>query len=132
MPARASTGTSSRGRLLIADDNADVLVTTEALLKLMGFEVATAHDGHRAVELAASFQPDMVLLDIGMPGMDGFEACRRILQQPWSTNCCLVALTGWGQDGDREKSAAAGFHHHLVKPVDPKALRKLLGGEFAG
>jgi CheY-like chemotaxis protein len=92
----------------------------------MGFEVATAHDGLQAVEVANAFHPAVILLDIGMPGLNGYEACRRIHQEPWSSASTFIALTGWGKDEDRERSRAAGFDHHLVKPVDPVALKTLL------
>jgi len=122
----ATAGEPSRGRVMIADDNSDAAVTAQIFLELMGFEVATARDGVQAVELANAFHPSVILLDIGMPGLNGYEACRRIHQQPWSAESTFIALTGWGKDEDREKSRAAGFDHHLVKPVDPAALEHLL------
>jgi len=122
----------SRGRVLIADDNVDAAVTSQIFLELMGFEVATAHDGLCAVELAATFQPDAVMLDIGMPGLNGFDACRHIRQQPGSEGRIFIALTGWGQEEDRQKSKDAGFDHHLVKPVDPSALARLLNELMEG
>jgi CheY-like chemotaxis protein len=79
-----------------------------------------------ALEVAAGFQPDVVLLDIGMPRMNGYEAARAIRRQPWGRSATLIALTGWGQPQDRQRSQEAGFNHHLVKPVDPDALLKLL------
>jgi CheY-like chemotaxis protein len=111
---------------MIADDNSDAAVTAQILLELMGFEVATAHDGLQAVDVANAFHPAVILLDIGMPGLNGYEAYRRIHQQPWSAKSTFIALTGWGKDEDREKSLDAGFDHHLVKPVDPAALEHLL------
>ncbi|MGH8512784.1 MAG: response regulator, partial [Gammaproteobacteria bacterium] len=91
-----------------------------------------AYDGLEAVEAAATFKPDVVLLDIGLPKMNGFEAARKIREQPWSKKMVLVALTGWGQDNDRQKSKEAGFDGHLVKPVDHAALTKLLAELGAG
>jgi PAS domain S-box-containing protein len=120
--ARART----RNRVMIADDNQDAAATLRIFVELMGFKVATADDGIQAVELAATFQPDVILMDIGMPGLNGYDACRRIRQQPWSGNTVFIALTGWGQNQDRQRSKAAGFAHHLVKPVDPARLRELL------
>lgn len=122
----AGPGSPSRGRVMIADDNSDAAVTAQIFLELMGFEVATAHDGLQAVDVANAFRPSVILLDIGMPGLNGYEACRRIHQQPWSAESTFIALTGWGKEEDREKSRAAGFDHHLVKPVDPATLENLL------
>ena len=96
------------------------------LLKLTGHETHTAHDGLEAVEAAATFRPDVVLLDIGLPKLNGYEAARRIREQPWGKDMVLVALTGWGQEEDRQRSREAGFDAHMVKPVDPAALTKLL------
>jgi CheY-like chemotaxis protein len=89
-------------------------------------EIQTAHDGLEAVEVAATFRPEVVLLDIGLPKLSGHDACRRIRQQSWGKNMVLVALTGWGQDEDRRQSKDAGFDHHMVKPVDFAALLSLL------
>ena len=98
------------------------------MLKIMGNEVRTANDGLQAVEAAAAFRPDVILLDIGMPKLNGYEACRRIREQPWGEKAVLIALTGWGQEEDKRRSQEAGFDHHMVKPVDPAALEKLLAG----
>jgi CheY-like chemotaxis protein len=96
------------------------------LLQMMGHETRTAHDGLAAVELAELFEPDVVLLDIGMPKLDGYEAVRRIASRGWASSTLLVALTGWGQEADRERAKAAGFHVHLTKPVEPDVLRDVL------
>lgn len=112
-------------RILVADDNVDSAASLALMLKIMGHEVRTANDGLQAVEVAAAFRPDVILLDIGMPNLNGYEACRRIREGP-GEGAVLVALTGWGQDEDRRRSREAGFDHHLVKPVDPVALAKLL------
>lgn len=93
---------------------------------MLGAEVALAHSGHAALDGVNSFRPDVVLLDIGMPGMDGYEVARRIRANPNHRQISLIALTGWGQDEDRQRSAAAGFNHHLVKPADIDQLRQLL------
>ena len=119
---------SQRCRILVADDNADAATTLSMLLTVMGNEVRTANDGLQAVNVATEFRPDVILLDIGMPKLNGYEACRRIRQEPWAENTVLIALTGWGQEDDRRQSRDSGFHHHLVKPVDPAALNKLLIG----
>jgi len=113
-------------RILVVDDNRDSATTMAMLLKLIGNETSTAYDGLEAVEAAAAFRPDVVLLDIGLPKLNGYEAARRIRAQPWGKEMVLVALTGWGQDEDRLKSTAAGFNGHMVKPVDFAALIKLL------
>ena len=98
------------------------------MLKLMGNETHTAHDGLAAVAAAEEFRPDVILLDIGLPKLNGYDACRRIREQPWSKGTVIVALTGWGQEEDRRRSQEAGFDHHLVKPVDVNDLSKLLAG----
>jgi CheY-like chemotaxis protein len=113
-------------RILVADDNVDSAESLGQLLELLGNEVRTANDGMEALDVAGTFRPDVVLLDIGMPRLNGHEACRRIREQPWGKNAILVAMTGWGQDEDKRRSQETGFDHHLVKPVDPGALRKLL------
>ena len=113
-------------RILVADDNLDSAESLGQLLELMGNEVVTVNDGLQAVDLAATFRPDVILLDIGMPKLNGFDTCRRIRQQPWSENTVVIALTGWGTDEDRRRSEEAGFDHHLVKPVDFSALETLL------
>ena len=96
------------------------------LLKYTGNETNTAYDGLEAVEAAAKFQPEVVLLDIGLPMLNGYEVARKIREQPWGQKMVLVALTGWGQEEDRQKSKEAGFNSHLVKPVELSVLMKLL------
>ena len=113
-------------KVLVADDNEDSAMTLSMILKILGSEVRTANDGMEAVEVATAFRPDVILLDIGMPRLNGYEACRRIREQPWGEKIVLVALTGWGQDEDKRRSQEAGFTHHIVKPVDPDVLKKLL------
>ncbi|HUP24066.1 MAG TPA: PAS domain S-box protein [Thermoanaerobaculia bacterium] len=113
-------------RVLIADDNPDAVDALATLLQLAGHQVATAHDGREALEVAVSFLPDVVMLDIGMPGMNGYEAARLIREEPWSHDVVLVAITGWGQEGDKQQAREAGFDHHLTKPVDMAGLETLL------
>src|SRR5688572_18534629 len=113
-------------RILLADDNRDALDSLATLLQCDGHEVHTAADGAEALEVAAGCQPDIVLLDIGMPKLDGYEVARRIREQPWGKSAVLIALTGWGQDEDRRRSREVGFDSHLVKPLDPDALSLLL------
>ena len=98
------------------------------LLRLKGNDIRTAYDGLEAVEAAETFRPALVLLDIGLPKLNGYDVARRIRQQPWGRDVILIALTGWGQDEDRRLSQEAGFNFHIVKPVDFTALEKLLGG----
>jgi PAS domain S-box-containing protein len=116
----------TKHRVLIADDNRDSADSLALLLKILGNEVGTAYDGEQAVEAAAALRPEVVVLDLGMPKLDGYEACRRIREQPWGQGMFLIALTGWGQEEDRQRTAEAGFNQHMVKPVDPDALMKLL------
>ena len=115
-------------RILVVDDNRDAAESLAMLLKMMGNNIHTAHDGEEAVTAAREFQPNVVLCDIGLPKLNGYEACRQMKAQAWDKNMILIAVTGWGQDDDRRKSEAAGFDHHMVKPVDPQALMKLLAG----
>jgi CheY-like chemotaxis protein/anti-sigma regulatory factor (Ser/Thr protein kinase) len=121
-----------RRRILVADDNVDSAASLAMMLEFMGNEVRTAHDGVEAVEAAAAFRPDVILLDIGMPRLNGYDACRRIREQPWGRGIAIAALTGWGQEEDKRQSREAGFNHHLVKPVEPAALEKLLVSVQAG
>ena len=118
-------------RLLVVDDNADVALSLAVLLRLYGHEVQVAHDGRSALQLAAAFRPDLVFLDIGMPGMDGYEVARRLRRTPGLEKVVLAALTGWGQQEDRRRTAEAGFDYHLVKPPEPKVLERLLS-ELSG
>jgi PAS domain S-box-containing protein len=124
-PTGDSLGTAPR-RVLIVDDNVDAATSLAMLLKVAGHETYTAHDGIAAVEQAEKQHPDFVLLDIGLPRLNGHEACRRIREHAWGKDMKLVALTGWGQEEDRQKSVEAGFDAHMVKPVDFAALSTLL------
>jgi signal transduction histidine kinase len=119
-------GKKSGHRILLADDNRDALDSLATLLQCDGHEVHTAGDGAEALEVAAQCRPDVVLLDIGMPKLDGYEVARRIRAEPWGKATVLIALTGWGQDEDRRRSREVGFDSHLVKPLDPDALSNLL------
>ena len=118
---------AARHRVLVVDDNLDGAESMTFLLDALGQEVSTAHDGEQALEQIASFRPDVVLLDIGLPRLNGYDVARRIRQMPGSAKIVLVALTGWGRDEDRQQSREAGFDHHWVKPVDLSVLRELLG-----
>jgi signal transduction histidine kinase len=118
----------SGSRILVVDDNKDSADSLGMLLRLKGNEIRTAHDGLEAIQIAEMFHPELVLLDIGLPEMNGYDVARRIRQQPWGRDMMLVALTGWGQDEDRRRSQEAGFNFHVVKPVELAVLEKLLDG----
>jgi len=124
----ASTASQARYRILVADDNHDAVESMGMMLRLMGNEVRTVRDGVQAVEEAAGFRPDMVLLDIGMPRLNGYDAARRIREQRWGSEMILVALTGWGQEEDKRRATEAGFDLHFTKPVSPADLEKLMAG----
>ena len=113
-------------RVLVADDLRDSADSLALLIELMGHAVEIAYDGEEALRTAERFRPDIVLLDLGMPKLDGFEVSRRIRAAPWGASVRLVAQSGWGQDEDRRRTAEAGFDHHLVKPIDPTALEVLM------
>ncbi len=119
-PERASA------RILIVDDNRDGAQGLALLLDLEGHDVRTAADGLEALEIAEKFRPNVVLLDIGMPGIDGYETARRLRATPWGQSVVLCAQTGWGQEDDKRRARAAGFDRHLVKPVDPEELNRIL------
>jgi CheY-like chemotaxis protein len=113
--------------VLIVDDNEDAAMMLAELLELVGFEVKTAHDGPSALATLHTFEPETAVLDIGLPVMDGFEVARRIRAHSSLGRIQIVALTGYGQADDHARSAAAGFDHHLTKPVDVSRLVELLG-----
>jgi CheY-like chemotaxis protein len=113
-------------RILVADDNRDVADTIATILRWKGNNVQMVHDGEEALAVATEFQPDVALLDLGMPKINGYDACRRLREQPWGRKLIIIALTGWGRDEDRQRTRDAGFDHHLVKPVRPAALIKLI------
>ena len=115
-----------RRRILVVDDNHDAAASLALMLTVMGNETQTAHDGLEALEAAQAFRPDVVLLDIGMPKLNGYEVCCHIRQQAWGKGMTLFALTGWGQEEDQRRSLEAGFDAHLVKPVLPATLENLL------
>ena len=112
--------------VLIVDDNRDSADSLAMLMEITGNKTYMAHDGVEAVEAVEKYRPEVVLLDIGLPGMDGHEVCRRVREQPWGKDIIVIALTGWGQEDDRRKSEEAGFNGHLVKPVDYDELLELL------
>jgi CheY-like chemotaxis protein len=114
-------------RILLADDNRDAAESLALILRLEGHEVVLAYDGNAALLAWAERKPDIALLDIGMPKTNGLEVARQIRATPDGKNVLLIAITGWAQDSDKEQSRAAGFDHHLTKPIEPEALISLLG-----
>ena len=112
----------------MVDDNRDSADSLSTMLRLLGHEVAVAYEGLEAVEAAPAFRPDVALLDLGMPRLNGYDTARRIRQQRGCEGMVLVALTGWGQEEDKRRSREAGFDAHLIKPVDLAALGELLKG----
>jgi PAS domain S-box-containing protein len=130
-PDRAEPSASSaRGRILVADDNRDAADTLAMLLEIGGFEVLVAHTGEQALAKAGESNPDAVILDIGMPDMTGYEVARRIRAEPWGKSVFLLAVTGWGQEEDKERAMAAGFDQHMTKPVDPDSVEQRLRAFF--
>jgi PAS domain S-box-containing protein len=125
-PAPSLVAAPSPRRVLVVDDNRDSVETLGRMLGMLGYETRTAGDGLEALGIAAEFHPELMLLDLGMPKMDGYEVARRVRTQIWGKNTVLVAITGWGQEQDRQRTAEAGFEQHLVKPVEMGALSKLL------
>lgn len=120
--------TPRRFRILVVDDNYDSALSLAMMLSIMGHETRTAHDGESAVETAEAFLPEVVLLDIGLPKLNGYEVAQRIRERPWGASMFLIAVTGWGQDEDRQRSSEVGLNVHMVKPVEPSELEKLLAG----
>ena len=119
-------GTPQRFKILVVDDNHDSALSLAMMLSIMGHETRTAHDGESAVISAEAFLPDVVLLDIGLPKLNGYEVAQRIRENAWGKSMFLIAVTGWGQDEDRQRSSEVGLNLHMVKPVEPSVLEKLL------
>jgi signal transduction histidine kinase/ActR/RegA family two-component response regulator len=118
-------------RVLVVDDNTDNAELLKILLEEEGHETFMAHDGVEGLAAAERLRPDVVLMDLGLPRIDGFDACRRIREQAWGKQILMIAITGWGQDVDRRKSQEAGFDHHLVKPVEASDISALMSGQTA-
>ena len=125
-PAVSASSAPKLRRILVADDNRDAGDTLAMLLRLDGHEVQVATDGLEALEMFQRVQPDVVILDIGMPGLSGHEVARRIRDLPSEQPVILIAVTGWGQKADKDRAAASGFDHHFTKPVEPTVLSALL------
>ena len=126
VPSSAEPAPGSGHRILVVDDNHDSAESLSMLLEITGNQTFTAHDGLEAIDMAKKVLPDLILLDIGLPKLNGWDVCRRIREQPWGKSIKVVALSGWGQEQDRQKSKEAGFDGHLLKPVDEKTLSDLL------
>jgi CheY-like chemotaxis protein len=130
IPSAPQLDTSSKAiasiRILIVDDNRDSVTTLTILLRQLGHQTRGAFDGEEAVAAAREFQPQVVLLDIGLPKLNGYEVCRWIRAQNQTEVVTIIAQTGWGQEETRQKTSVAGFDHHLVKPLNPNALRKII------
>jgi len=119
-------------RILVVDDNRDAATTLALLLSLEGHDTTVAYDGLEARDKARAWRPDVMILDLGLPGINGYDVCRAVRQDPAGADVLMVALTGWGQDTDQQRSAEAGFDVHLVKPVEHEHLRDILLAGTAG
>jgi CheY-like chemotaxis protein len=124
--APSVTTTPPHFRILVVDDNHDSALSLAMMLSIIGHETRTAHDGESALAIAESFLPDVVLLDIGLPKLNGYEVAQRIRDHAWGQSMFLIAVTGWGQEEDRQRSSEVGLNVHMVKPVEPAALERLL------
>ncbi|GJH13762.1 response regulator [Caballeronia novacaledonica] len=124
--AEASGGVAPGRRILLVDDSDDAALAMSMLLEALGHEVRTEHDGPRALASIDDFKPDVVVLDIGLPGMSGFDVAREMRKRDATRSVLLLALTGWGSEADRQSALDAGFDHHLTKPVDVTDLEALL------
>jgi len=119
-------------RVLLVDDSVDAAEAMSMLLETLGHEVRVMHDGPSALAMVDGFAPDVVILDIGLPGMDGFEVARELRTRAVTKSALLIALTGYGADSDKQKARDAGFDHHLVKPVSFTAIETVIAASFAG
>jgi two-component system CheB/CheR fusion protein len=115
-----------RHKILVVDDNTPALATLQKSIELIGHEVRAASNGREALRVAEEFRPELIFLDIAMPGLDGYETARQIRARPWGGDVVLVALTGYGQGGDKERACAAGFDHHLTKPGETAAVLRVI------
>ena len=113
-------------RILVVDDDRDLAAGTELILRGMGHDVRVAHDGAEALEIAAAFQPEAALVDLGMPNMNGYLLARKLREWRWTRDAVLIAVTGWGGERERERAKEAGFDHHLLKPAQPERIAELL------
>jgi CheY-like chemotaxis protein len=119
---------AQNGRIMVVDDNYDSAQSMAMLIGMEGHEVQTAYNGRDALALAEHFRPEIMLMDIGMPDLSGYEVAQRLHECPWGRHITLIALTGWAQKEDRERAASMGFTHYLVKPVDPAEVQAVIDG----
>jgi CheY-like chemotaxis protein len=124
----AARKSRARKRILIADDNLDILEIFQMMLEIRGHEVVTAVNGFDVLRKADEFHPEVIALDIGMPKLDGFETARQLRQRPWARDVILIAITGWGGENYKRRSAESGFDAHLTKPIDVMDFENLLEG----
>jgi signal transduction histidine kinase/ActR/RegA family two-component response regulator len=129
-PGQAMGKADHRPKVLVVDDNRDAADSLQALFEMENCNVATAYDGYEAVQAVEKAMPDMIVMDLGMPSMDGYEAARRIRRQPGSQGVLMIALTGWGQSDARQRTIEAGFDHHLIKPVNFDEIKRLASGKL--
>lgn len=125
-PVRALPAAKMHHRILVVDDHVGSASIMRVLCTALGNDVRTAHNGLQAMEVAEAFRPNVIFMDIGMPNLNGYDACSHIRKQPWAKSIVMIALTGWGQEADKLRSRDAGFNYHLVKPVNPDAIRLML------
>ena len=131
LPHGAQDGHRRACRILVVDDNQDGADLMAVLLRLQGHAVEVAHDGVSALKSAAAFEPDVVLLDIGLPGLNGYAVAKQLRENKQARPQCLIAMTGYGTDEDRQRTETAGFDHHIVKPIEPAELNALLARSVA-
>lgn len=124
--SESNTSGTPATRVLIADDHPDAAESMAILLRINGYDVQNAFDGEEALRIAEQFRPHAILLDIGMPLKDGYEVAREIRSHSWGRDMLLIAVTGWGQEEQRQLTAEAGFNHHFVKPVHPRQLKPVI------
>lgn len=125
-PSESASGLAGNGkRILVVDDNVDAAESAGEILRLLGNEVSVVHDGLAAVSAVEQWHPEVVLLDIGLPGIDGYEVAKRVRQSDFGKEVMLVALTGWGQEQDKQRTSDSGFDQHWVKPVGIDKLREI-------
>jgi CheY-like chemotaxis protein len=130
-PAIGSPGVKPGLRVLIVDDNVDSVTAMSMLLEVDGYDVRVAHEALAALEIVAQFEPEVILLDLGLPGMNGLELARALRKLPVAANALLIAVTGYGQPSDRQRSQDAGFNHHLVKPVSSGEIVRVIASHFS-
>jgi CheY-like chemotaxis protein len=131
-PVTVPQGAGPALRLLLVDDSVDAATAMSLLLESDGYDVRIAHEAVHALEIAAQFEPEIVLLDLGLPGMDGFQLAQEMRKRAATANALLIAVTGYGQAADRQRTHEAGFDHHLVKPVSSDEIQRVIASRFPG